>query len=171
MPYVAPTPTPLPTAVVLGTPCEEAAKAAGFEPKDFTKIICGFDSPVFIESLNPGELLLGGDFGNRVNFMFGGIFIGGAGTDSVNSRMDSGTFNGGGGNDNVEGMVGGTFNGGSGNDYVYDMQQATFNGDGGDDVVQHLAGGGVFNGGEGFDTISTYYGNGTYTSVESVPAP
>ncbi len=66
--------------------------------------------------LDPGDLFLG-DFGNAVEFMYGGTFNGGTGNDYI-YYMQNATFNGGDGNDRVQQFNNGAFNGGDGFDSI-----------------------------------------------------
>jgi Ca2+-binding RTX toxin-like protein len=82
-------------------------------------VFCGFGGVDVIETLEAGD-----------------IFLGGAGNDHV--ITNEGTFNGEAGNDIVD-FNDGTFNGGEGNDHV-SFNAGTFNGGDGDDTVVTNAG-------------------------------
>jgi Ca2+-binding RTX toxin-like protein len=87
-------------------------------------VFCGFGGADRIETLDAGD-----------------IFLGGASDDFV--RENFGTFNGGEGNDIVVVNIG-TFNGGEGTDFVQlNGVGGTFNGGAGDDIVQNNVG--IFN--------------------------
>src|SRR5919112_680356 len=104
-----------------------------------SEVFCGFGGDDSIDTLQAGDIFLGGD-----------------GNDSVNDN-NYGTFNGGAGDDTVTNSDG-TVNGGDGNDSVY-FNNGTFNGDAGDDHVEYNKVSGTFNGGDGNDSVNdTNYG-------------
>ncbi|HEX2275082.1 MAG TPA: hypothetical protein VHG90_14530 [Acidimicrobiales bacterium] len=126
---------------------------------DDVDVICGFGGNDRIETLDAGDVFLGGEGDDLVPFNRG-TFIGGEGNDFV--AFNFGTFNGGPGDDVVAfNESGAVFNGGPGNDQV-DFNFGTFNGDAGDDSVIFNESGGVFNGGPGNDTVAIAFPGSTF---------
>ena len=114
---------------------------------DGPDVFCGFGERDQIDTLDEGD-----------------IFLGGAGADDVN--RNDGTFYGQEGNDVVFDNFG-TVYGGADNDFVIINQDgATFNGGAGDDSVYFNSG--TFNGGDGSDSV-TNFNSGTTDSVECCP--
>ena len=111
-------------------------------------VFCGFGGNDFINTLDAGDIFLGGAgddgvSGNR------GTFYGGEGNDSV-LLTNFGTVFGEEGNDFVANNSG-IFHGGAGDDRVFE-NRATFFGEEGNDRVA-LFNSGTFNGGAGLDTV------------------
>lgn len=77
---------------------------------DGVDVICGFGGADTVDTLTSGDIFLGGDGNDTVNWMYGGTVNGGDGNDTVRVLYD-GTFNGGAGDDYVIVVLGGgTFN-------------------------------------------------------------
>jgi Ca2+-binding RTX toxin-like protein len=124
-----------------------------FNGGDGSDVYCGFGSNDQIETLNEGDIFLGGEGNDRVAFRNHGTFNGGAGNDRV--VFNAGTFNGGDGDDFVSNNeVTGTVNGEVGTDSVV-FNAGTFNGGEGNDRVENNEEGGTFNGGEGCDSVDS----------------
>jgi len=140
--YVAP-------PLVVLTPCEEAAKANGYNPGLFARIEVGTGGYDTFTNTAGADLFCASDGGSTIlSLDEGDLYIGGGGNDSID-EMNGGYFIGGGGNDSIEVLYGGTFVGHGGNDSV------------------SVQAGGNFNGNDGNDSITFAYG-GTYTSIELV---
>jgi hypothetical protein len=94
---------------------------------DGSDVYCGFGSNDQIDTLNVGDIFLGGAGNDTVTFNYG-TFNGGEGDDSVliNTSTLNGGFNGGAGDDSVVHNFG-TFNGGDGTDTVTDNQGTIIN--------------------------------------------
>ena len=143
--------------VIVGTEGDDLFVGQATEGPD---VFCGLGGQDYLETLDEGDVFLGGVGNDSVSFLKGGTFYGGKGFDSV-GNLEGGTFNGDKGNDSVEYLYGGTFNGGAGDDDSVTFQYGgTFNGGAGDDVVSVLEGG-TFNGDKGFDRVGFLYG-GTF---------
>lgn len=119
-------------------------------------LVCGFGGSDFLNSLDEGDVFLGGDGSDKVVSMTGGIFIGDEGNDAVQDLND-GIFNGGRGDDTVCTLSGGIFNGGEGSDLVATVDGGVFDGGDGKDFVCTLSGG-IFNGGAENDTVRDVLG-------------
>src|SRR5215212_1525086 len=111
---------------------------------DGSDVYCGFGSNDQIDTLNVGD-----------------IFLGGEGIDEVS--FNDGTFNGEAGNDHVCFNTA-IFNGEGGNDSVTTTNTDIFNGGDGDDSVGTNDANGTFNGGDGTDTVTD--NQGTIINVE-----
>jgi cytochrome c551/c552 len=123
-------------------------------------VFCGFSGTDQIETLEAGDIFLGGAVFSFVNTN-NGTFYGGEGTDAV--AKNTGTFYGGASRDEVL-QNQGTFYGGAGDDLVHD-NQGTFYGGAGDDVVSINSPSSTFDGGEGDDFVERNFG-GCLINVE-----
>jgi hypothetical protein len=94
-------------------------------------VFCGFGGNDGIDTLEAGDIFIGGDGIDGVTINEG-TFYGGAGADSVYSNL--GTYYGGADNDEVfNNTITGTFYGGEGPDHV-EFNYGTFNGGDGNDT-------------------------------------
>ena len=92
-----------------------------------TDVFCGFGGDDWIDTLDAGDLFIGGAGNDTIYETNNGTFIGGAGDDTI-----------GGGCSDVEGITctnSGTFYGGDGRDVVYFNKGFFYGGGGGDFVV------------------------------------
>ena len=118
-------------------------------------VFCGFDGANSIYTLDAGDIFLGGDGYDSVNYNLG-TFYGGDGDDQV-GYFDNGNNN-----------PGGTFYGGAGNDSVWVNYGTFYGGDGDDSVYWNDASyvNATFNGGAGYDSVTNFI-SGTLVDVES----
>jgi len=93
-----------------------------------TDVFCGFGGDDWIDTLDAGDIFIGGAGNDTIYNTNNGTFYGGAGDDTV----------GGGGSDAVNDTNNGTFYGGDGRDVVY-TNNGTFYGGGGGDFIVYVA--------------------------------
>jgi hypothetical protein len=129
---------------------------------DGPDVFCGFGGLDQIDTLDEGDIFLGGADVDFVGFNEG-TYYGGAGGDFVLGSNERGaTYYGGEGDDWALGSNFGTVYGGAGNDIV-STNTGTFYGQEGDDTVFENRFG-TFDGGDGTDSVVVYNG-GTLINV------
>jgi hypothetical protein len=142
--------------------CRERAQSlTGSTLTNYTFVVGTADRNIFTSTNVRAEVFCGFDGGDHVSYLSGtDIFIGGKGTDSVDSN--GGRFYGGDGKDSVDDNFFGSFYGGAGGDFVDrnygSPKRVSFNGGVGVDYIVQMFSG-TFDGGDDTDDdyVVDYY--------------